>query len=416
MAYPLDACPPVVLDSDPYSDTLEANAPFQSTDDITVEVPPVADKNAPFVKSVRTNVVLTPDGGIRPVGTKELVGWNGSVEYAERKRMREALQQIHDKAKFTKAATGPIHPDAVKLLGDLTVAATNRLNQIKAIYDKWAARRIASKYGDQTPDGMQDLGLNQAVQDYITFAAPMNAEQRGQVYQTYYFGKPEFLAEVGWNGNIHQMPDNILWSVFAVEQKHDRNTIRQLYREAYKMLWCAEYGVAQSQSYYSNKARHLLGPGGKQAGGGFATPPPPPLPPHIMFVPANIGGLKTGYMPGEGEPIPPPKQPDAQIPIPPPQQLDPDAGLPTEPPPPLPPDADAGEPPPVDADPAPDAGMPPEGADAGDGGFVPVPTSTVPSPWYRTAGGKTAIVVVATALLSAGVYGGYRYLTRPRYV
>lgn len=424
MAYPLDACPPTVRDSNAFTDTLEANAPYSTMSDISVQVPPVADKDAPFVKSVRSSTTLTPNGGVRPPDANHLVGWSGQLEYNERKRLRDALKQIYDKAKATQPATGPIHPDAVQLLGALTIEGTKRLNEVKAIYDKWKARRLPSKYGDQTPDGRQDLNLNQAVKDYIVWAAPMKREDRARLYESMYFGQPQFLQEVGYQGNIFQMPENVFWSVLAVDQAHDRNKVRQLYREAYKMLWCAEYGVAQSQSYYSNKARFLAGPGGKQAGGGVATPPAGPKPPWMTFVPASIigGGLQTTYMPGQSEPIPPPPQPGAQIPIPPPGQVEP-PDLPTEPPvppdavPELPPDADAGEGPPVDSEPSPDAGLPPDALDEPyEGGPVAVPPPAVPTPWYGTAAAKTAFAVGAVGLAGWGLYAGYRYLTAPRYV
>lgn len=421
MAYPLDSCPPEVKNGNEFSDTLVAMAPYQNVSTAEVQVPPVADKDAPFVRAVRTNVTLTPNDGTWPSGTwgegtpaayaygrKDLPGWNGQAEYAERGRLRNVLKAIYDETLVGDLASGPIHPDGKKLLQDLTVAATNRLNSIKAIYDKWASRRYPSKYGNQTPDGLQDLALSQAVFDYTVWGAQTTPQQRGGYVQSWFFGQPQYLEQIGYQGNINQIPQNVFWMLLLAEQIHDRNRIRDLYREAYKMLWCAEFGVAQSQSYYSNKATWDAGPGGKQIPSpGYA--PTPPAAPHPGPAIA-LGGLATPTPPGGEQPVPPPGSGSGPVrwPGPPPSEPVRWAGPaepPTEPPA-FPEDADASSGP----DAGPGAPPPPSQQPDAAGREIVGPVLSTPTPWYKTTAGKIGLTVVVIGAVAGTGYGIYRYV------
>jgi hypothetical protein len=420
----LSKCPAAVRNANAFTDTLTVNIKVGTVQTSPVSVPPIADKDDPFVKSVRGIGPLTPLTGSAPSGTSHLVGWNSTIEFDERKRLRNLTEQIYDLANGS-GPDGPVHPQAKSLVKALMADAWDNFNEIKRIYDKWKNRRFRTQFGGQSMrmnlnmsiaiiDGFMDTLSNaEALQLFYAFVGPQancpSIPPGGRVTLSQrcsdYFDQVKIHADV--TGTIDREG---LLKILLIEQLDDRARIRTLYRDAYKMLWCAEYGVAQSESYYENLAKWMEGPGKQAQGGGFA---PTPTPPPPQPVPAVGLGQFGAVIPTE-PPIQPPPPQDPAILLIDPETIDwgailePDLGISndvTPPPNGLPPDEDD----------VPDEPLQPGEIDAAE---LPVEPDRVygeivsyRTPWYRTTPGKVAIGVGATGL----VVGTAWYLLRPRF-
>ena len=262
----LDRCPADVMDANMTFDTLRVVVPYQSVKDNVVEVPPLVPDNA-FSSWLQgtaegtSHAALSTAAGRKPQGEQQfLIGWQSSLEESERERLAEKAEAM------LSMRAGLLHPDVRDYVTQLSQSALADLATVKGLYDLWANSKVAVKFSAspfsayQIYDGVIPLDLER---EWPDIAATMVDADPVDFFQT--FEKLLQGERGGWPvctvspcadptmGNFH--------AAMVAARERDRQEIRARLRAAYRKIWCAEYGVAQSESYYANKEQYERGPG-----------------------------------------------------------------------------------------------------------------------------------------------------------
>lgn len=286
-----DYCPPEILAKNEYFDTLLVNVPYKGTDKHTVTVPPVADLNEPVIKSISSSVHLTHDNGEHPPDYKKLVGWWGDDERDWFATLEDSTREIHaalDEEDFHPAPKGP-----VKAMAD---QASNLLLNISRLYGKWANARMQTEdpgSGEYAqPDRDLDLGQSEGeIRDWAKQLTGLDAAGLAAAVSQRFEKYADLLGDLPETDYIGDPTPQMFWDAFLAARRRDRDKIRDWYRAIHKNLYCAEYGVAQSESYNRNKVEHgdalplapppppVRKPTRHKVVGGYAPPPTPPAPP-----------------------------------------------------------------------------------------------------------------------------------------
>jgi hypothetical protein len=334
-----------------YLDSLVALVPYGSNSEHSVSVPPIMDSGDALAWALMGAHPLTQPHGGTFADDKVRVGWNTAEEqelWAELAEQAGEMQSL--------AANNQLHEAAKEGVTRLSLQALKELDRIGKTYKKWDDARIAAAPSDspfsfyKQGDGFGPLPLSESRNWVAAWARTVPDDS-----SAYYTSFANLLdGERGdWNG-LGEPDAADFWSALLAARARDRDRIRDWYRAALQMLWCAEYGVAQSESYFLN--------GGPKGGGGLGI--------QAGDAPTPKPGLKIAQF----VPVTPPG--DQFAPTPPPVS--------EHPPQPVPDD------------------IPPPG----------VPAVETP-PWHTTTPGKVALGLGAVALAGVAGWGIYRLVRRP---
>lgn len=334
-----------------YLDSLEARVPFGGNSQHAVSVPPIMDAGAPLAWALMGSHELTQPHGGTFADDKARVGWN-TVE--EQELWAELAEQAAEMQ--SQAANNQLHEAANEGVSRLSLQALKELDRIGKTYQKWDDARIAAAPSDspfsfyKQGDGFGPLPLSESRNWIAAWARSVPDDS-----SSYYTSFANLLdGERGeWNG-LGEPTAADFWSALLAARARDRDRIRDWYRAALQMLWCAEYGVAQSESYFLNGGKPGTPGFGIQAG---EAPAPKPGLKIAQFVPVTPPGT-------EFAPTPPPVSEHPPQPVP---------------------------------DDIPPPGMPAVQAQA----------------WYTTTPGKVAIALGGVALVGVAGWGIYRFARRP---
>ncbi len=374
MAMTLDKCPPAVKDADIRWDTLRVSVPYKGVDDNVVEVPPLVPDND-FGRwlqgSAGVFATLTTAEGRTPetpqASSNAIVGWEKDQEKEERDRLAEEAEGM-----IEAVDQGEIHPSAAPEVRQLAMSALEDLEKVNGYYEAWSGSLVPARPSDsefsfyKRLGGYGPIGLDQEWIQIQTWMVdpeePLGGGGRPSEHENVAALLFSTFAELldgetgGWWGPGHTPTARQLRDAMIAAREKTRQKIRTLLRTAYEKIWCAEYGVAQSESFYANKAQWERGPGRFAPKDSWLAPPV-----------TQGGGTEADpddFDFGEDE-------------------------LPDDPP------LDQGS-----LDQAPEVPPPPPPAQ------VPV---APPTKWYQTPAGKVAIGVGGVAVLAAAGYGFYTY-------
>lgn len=244
-----------------FSATLDVVVPYGSVSTHRVEVPPVADVNNPVIASIRSNQALTNTNGtavfVGNTGARP-VGWDTEDEAT----LRADLQH---RARVIKATyDGLFHPDALEPAKALAQSAVAEVDRVEDIYDKWANSRLPVKQSARSPllfggASHGPIGLGSPLSPDIGTWAQLPTDRQSTVE---YFARyaPLLQGERGGATQGNETPQHFVRALVAARAR-DRNRIRAGLRSAYRQYYCAEYGLAQSESWRENKKQSESGGG-----------------------------------------------------------------------------------------------------------------------------------------------------------
>lgn len=398
MADPLDNCPAYVKSRTFYVDTLTASVPYRTVDETVITVPPLADANKPFEMYVANEALpLTRPGDVE--NDHSPPGWNTVEELSARNRLRSLITTIQ--------AEAVSYPEVRNLAERLAASAASDLDQVEEIYDDWAdvyfwaaysenqiscwqrhklARpdkqgwfeiplagsnqtkrvKIAGKWGACRLDlgaewpyiraNILPLTTQQGILDGFAAISPLLDSELTVRYG--YLGDADKIYNV--LGRYEEMAEHLYDAIKAARERA-REKIRELYRHAYESLWCAEYGIAQGESYSTNK---------KLWQGRYGDMP-------VLVTPTGGGGGGVSPLLPGGPKLEAPHIPEECFLFgtncPPPREQPPGLGV-------------EGPLPPIEEP-------------------VPEPAPSAPTKWYGTVAGKIGIGVGAVTVLAGGYYG-----------
>lgn len=357
MSDPLSKCPEAAKSKSPTLDVLSVIVPYKGESSVEVSVPPVLDPGQRPVSSVFGTQRLTLYSGGVPTEKLDLVGWDTDAEQSMADELRDRAEAI-----YRAADKEELHPDANEPVGEIAWGVLKELDRVRQIYDKWSSSMIKAKRSEspfsfyQQYGGKGPLDLGQSRNSIGAWAAEV---QNSADALSYFNTFSSLLGDEKGGWQIGDPTPKQFWDAMLGARQRDRERIRDLYRRIFKGIYCAEYGVAQSESYFGNKA--IYEEGRPKDGRQFATPdgggaePPPRLWKVARFTPPDD--------------VPPPD--------------------------------DDEEPPGVDQ------ALPPDTL-PGDNGYSPAGV-----PWYQTPGGRALLIGGGVVAAGGAAYGLFRLLRRP---
>lgn len=245
-------CPKKVREAGMYFDTLQAFRQYQGGGTHIVDVPPVVDIGDPIPTSISGGDSLTQSNGGTFADGKTRVGWDTP---SEREFAADLLARATEMQ--TTAANGQLHGDSTARVEALTDAAIKELKRIEAIYALWANARIKAKKSDspfsfyKQMDGSGPLPLSESRNWIAAFADIATVNSHPDEYFSTFAGLLQ--GERGdWSG-VGEPTGPQFWSALTAARRRDRDGIRNKYRYVLKAIWCAEFAVAESESYELNK-------------------------------------------------------------------------------------------------------------------------------------------------------------------
>lgn len=264
----LDRCPEEVANTNMWLDAIVASVPYGNQSSVTVEVPPLVWQDSDVLDSVRSDQPddHTPWDMKEPEKTH--VGWDSDDEKAEAAEIIDRANEI-----IELGQQGKLHPDAQADVMALANAAKEEMEDVRAQYQRWADARLVAKYSDspfsayQVYEGAAPLSLDQSVSAIKLWAQwPTSGTETRDYFEAF-----SSLLE-GETGGWEMLDPKVSewWTALSAARRRDRERIRGHFMLALKALHCADYGVAQSESYYGNKK--AAGPQIGGTGGGEPLP------------------------------------------------------------------------------------------------------------------------------------------------
>jgi len=245
-------CPANVRAANMWLDTLSARRPYLTTATHAVDVPPIGDDSdvmQSFLMNDHTSLTQT-HGGTFSDG-KSRPGWGTTSEVD---LFEELAERAEEMAKL--AADGQLHGDSTARVEALTNAAAHKLGQVESIYAMWEGARIKAKKSSSSfsfykqMDGVGPMRLTESRNWIVSFADLDSVNDHAAEYFTAFAALLQG-QKGGWQ--LGEPEGQNFWKALTESRDISRNNIRQLLRAAMRELWCAEYAVAESESYQQNK-------------------------------------------------------------------------------------------------------------------------------------------------------------------
>lgn len=267
-------CPASVLRKSPFFDTLVAYVPHRGRGSVEVEVPPLfggrdSDWVAALQRSARDSI---PRGGLDtgvdyrepPAAPAMQAGqgrnapsWDGPEERDELVPfLASAANEIID----NKNRLDPRARDAVVALANM---ALQKLDQIKRIYERYdsfviptnkdARGSAFARWGRGAKVG--PITLRDSLREILQWSEPWIALKKSDRERQFRNLLDRFGTEGTEDLLVLGSPSLADYqSAMRQIRERDRAKIHTLFNEAVRAIWCAQYGVAQSQSYRANLA------------------------------------------------------------------------------------------------------------------------------------------------------------------
>jgi len=235
--------------------------PYGPVNDHVVQLAPVVSSDWP------AHAFMSPESAyftdVKPGATLSYPNGGLGYESSEETAARNKLKAI---ARATASDTAKYHPDALESIVGLASKAKDLLAGIPAKYEDFHEGGIVYR--------LKDEGMREPVYKSFPLSVPDD----------------EVAAAIATDAAPH-------WKDY---RKAAREQIRLRFHKAIRLLWCALYGKAQSESWKENKK--IYDQRYKKTGIGLAAGPtaPPPVEPGEFLPP-----LKTGYEPEPWEEPPP---------------------------------------------------------------------------------------------------------------
>lgn len=266
-------CPASVLRKSPFFDTLVAYVPHRGKGSVEVEVPPIfGGTEAAWIEALgRPAQDSIPRGGLdtglgyreppsapalQPGQGRNAPSWDGPEERDEfMPLLASAANEIID----SKNRIDPRARDAVVALARM---ALGKLDEIERIYERYdnffiptnkdARRSAFSRWGRGVERG--PITLRDSLREILQWSEPWAALKKSDRERQFY----NLIDRFGTDGTDILVVGTPTLSDYHLAMRQirdrDRKKIHALFNEAVRAIWCAQYGVAQSESYRANMA------------------------------------------------------------------------------------------------------------------------------------------------------------------
>jgi len=275
-------CPPEALASSMFLENLSVNVPVGAFDGNSVVIPPIADGSEPLIESIGNTMALTNEEGTRVLLRGEaVVGWDGNEEADARAGLRTRRNAISSMlgsggGRGLASSAPVIHPSVRPGVTNLLRIAMEKLDTIEQIYAAWENGILPADQG-----GVIRMGLRTPFENMWGQVMFPSNQFGANLLPTFQQLAPVLGNERGgWDSTKTAQPSyGQMRAAIVAARTRDRNTIRRLMDEAFRAIYCSEYGLAQSESYLANKAQY---DDSRPQTGGFAlTGEKPPTPPSF---------------------------------------------------------------------------------------------------------------------------------------
>jgi len=294
-------CPAAALNRSLWFDTLVAFVPYKGRfGDVEVEVPPLFgdDTDEPWVKALAGGAQdVLPRGGPGtnnpeyrepkaapdgiPGAGRDAPSWDGPEE---RERYMPMLVAMAETLKTEAPGLDERVAPGVTALANY---ALERLDRIERIYERYDNFEIPTrKEGRDSPFSRWGKGatrgpitLRDSLPQILTWSEPFYKLMPSQQN----FMLQDLLDKLGSDGIdtavvIGEATPQKWQAALRQVRDRDRALIHRLFNEAAQALWCAQFGVAQSESYEANRGNFLttslqMAPVGERPAGGDAEEP-----------------------------------------------------------------------------------------------------------------------------------------------